>query len=166
MATSAAPESVFNATEFRQVLGSYPTGVTVITAATPDGPNGMAVNSFTSVSLDPPLVLFCAGKTSSTWPLLRDADGGLTINLLSAEQEPLCRAFATKGIDRFAGVAHHPGATGAPVLDDALAHLDCLVEAEHDAGDHTVVIARVVALGSQPGTPLVFHASRYTRLAD
>jgi flavin reductase (DIM6/NTAB) family NADH-FMN oxidoreductase RutF len=152
------------ARRFRCVLGHVPTGVALITATTPAGPAGMAVNSFTSVSLDPPLVSFCAAHTSSTWPLIQAA-GAFSVNVLAEHHSEVSRLFARKGADRFAGLGHRPGATGAPVLDGVAAHLDCELHAVHDAGDHVIVLGRVVHLDADEGVrPLVFHGGDYCRL--
>ncbi|MET7999566.1 flavin reductase family protein [Nonomuraea glycinis] len=146
--------------DLRSAMGCFATGVVVITATLPDGPVGMAVNSFVSVSLNPPLVLFCAGNTSTTWPAI-NAAGHFCANVLSADQEALARAFARKG-DRFAGVTHTPGVTGAPVLEAVHAHLECKIVDTYDAGDHTVVIGRVVDLDTdQRAAPLLFYRSAY-----
>ena len=145
---------------FRQVLGHLPTGVTIITARTPSGPKGMTANSFTSVSLEPPLVLFCPAKTSETWPKLRDASR-FCVNILAAQQEQLCRQFAKRDTDRFADVPFH-SRIGGPALDNAAGWLDCGVETEHDAGDHLIVVARVLDFDANAGVrPLVFHRGRY-----
>lgn len=147
---------------FRHVLGHYPTGVAVITAQTPDGPTGMSMNSFTSLSLQPPLVLFCPAESSQTWPLLRQA-GQIAINVLSAGQEAVSRAFAARSVDRFAGLAWTIGSNGAPLLDDALGWLECSVQAEYPAGDHLVVIAAIDRMGvhTQIADPLVFFKGAY-----
>ena len=147
---------------FRHVLGHYPTGVAVITAMTSAGPVGMAVNSFTSVSLDPPLVLFCPAASSTTWPGLREARGW-AVNLLEGSQSDISRQFAARDVDRFAGVSWSIASNGAPLLDDALAWLECSPEAEHEAGDHTVVIARVqrLAVHTTASDPLIFFRGRY-----
>jgi 3-hydroxy-9,10-secoandrosta-1,3,5(10)-triene-9,17-dione monooxygenase reductase component len=147
---------------FRHVLGHYPTGVAVITAQTPDGPVGMSMNSFTSLSLRPPLVLFCPAESSRTWPLLRQA-GAIAINVLSAGQESVSRAFAARLPDRFAGLAWTLGSNGAPLLDDALGWLECTVQAEYPAGDHLVVIAGIDLMGvhEQIIDPLVFFKGAY-----
>jgi 3-hydroxy-9,10-secoandrosta-1,3,5(10)-triene-9,17-dione monooxygenase reductase component len=149
---------------FRRVLGQVPTGVALITATTPTGPAGMAVNSFTSVSLDPPLVSFCAALTSSTWPRIQAA-GAFSVNVLGEHHAEVSRRFAQKGADRFAGLGHRSGATGAPVLDGVAAHLDCEVHAVHDAGDHVIVLGRVVHLDADEGVrPLIFHGGAYCGL--
>ena len=152
------------ARRFRRVLGHVPTGVTLITATTPVGPAGMAVNSFTSVSLDPPLISFCAAHTSTTWPLIRAA-GAFSVNVLGEHSAELCRRFARKGADRFTGIRYRPGTTGAPVLPGLAASLDCESFRELDAGDHVIVLGRVVHLDADEGVrPLVFHAGRYCGL--
>lgn len=148
---------------FRAVLGHFATGITIITAMDGDEPVGLAANSFTSVSLDPPLVLFCAAKTSSTWPRIQRA-GHFTVNVLDEHQEQLCQLFATPGADRFGQTSWRIGTQG-PVLDDVHAFLDCTLEAEHDAGDHVIVVGRVVDLGLQADAgPLLFYQGRYGRL--
>lgn len=147
---------------FRHVLGHYPTGVAVITASTESGPVGMAMNSFTALSLDPPLVLFCPAESSTTWPVLRKA-GSIAVNVLSAGQESASRAFAARGADRFDQVEWLPGGNGAPLLADALGWLECTVQAEYPAGDHTVVIAKIEQMGVHGAItdPLVFFRGRY-----
>jgi 3-hydroxy-9,10-secoandrosta-1,3,5(10)-triene-9,17-dione monooxygenase reductase component len=161
----AAPEvDTLAAHRLRRVLGRFPTGVVLVTAGTADGPTGMAVNSFTSVSLDPPLVSFCAGRSSSTWPRIREA-AAFSVNVLGERHADVSRRFAAKGIDRFAGLGHRPGATGAPVLDGVAAHLDCELHAVHEAGDHVIVLGRVVHLDADEGVhPLVFHGGDYCGL--
>ncbi|MEV0589947.1 flavin reductase family protein [Nonomuraea cavernae] len=147
--------------DLRGAMACFATGVVVVTAAPPEGgPVGMAVNSFVSVSLDPPLVLFCAGNGSTTWPAIHAA-GHFCANVLSADQEGLARGFARKG-DRFAGVSHTPGITGAPVLTAVHAHLECEIADTHEAGDHTLVIGRVLDLAlDQRASPLLFYRSSY-----
>lgn len=151
----------FDDDRFREVLGHLPTGVTIITAQTPSGPNGMTANSFISVSLDPPLVLFCPAKTSETWPKLRHASR-FCVNILAGHHEQLCRQFAKRGTDRFADVPFH-SRLGGPALDDAAGWLDCELKTESEAGDHLVVIARVLDVDANPRVrPLVFHRGRYS----
>ena len=145
---------------FRRVLGHLPTGVTVITAQHQDGPVGMACNSVTSVSLEPPLIAFCPARESETWQALRAA-GRFCVNVMAEHHEIATRAFARKGIDRFAGVAHHPR-PGGPALDDAVAWLDCQIRAEYEAGDHLIVVADVVGLEARDdAAPLVFFRGAY-----
>lgn len=147
-------------TVFRTVLGHLPTGVTVVTADGADGPVGMACNSVASVSLAPPLISLCPARTSETWPALRDRRR-FCVNVMANHHEATTRAFARKGVDRFAGIAHHPRA-GGPALDDAVAWLDCEIRDEHEAGDHFIVVAEVMALDSRPDVePLVFFRGTY-----
>jgi len=152
------------AAHFRRVLGRYPTGVVVVTTRHEGELHGMAFNSFISVSMDPPLVAFCPARSSSTWPHIRPA-GKFVLNILDHESEEISRRFATRGIDRFEGVAHHPAPSGMPILEAAIAWLDCTLEAEHDGGDHTIVVARVEALGLREGDSLVFMGGAYGRFA-
>jgi 3-hydroxy-9,10-secoandrosta-1,3,5(10)-triene-9,17-dione monooxygenase reductase component len=146
---------------FRTVLGHFATGITLITAMDGDEPVGMSCNSFTSVSLDPPLVLFCAAKSSTTWERIQPAKC-FAANILSEDDEELCRLFATKGADRFKHLAWSEYRTGSPVIHGALAFVDCVTEAEHDAGDHIIVVGRVVELGyASEGKPLLFYRGGY-----
>ena len=145
--------------EFRRVLGQLPTGVTVLTAFAGGSPVGMAANSVTSVSLDPPLLLACPARTSETWPLLREA-GRFCVNVLGASHGELARRFSRRGIDRFDGVEWTPRNAG-PALPDAVAWIECALRSEHDAGDHTIALADVLALEAGEGEPLVFSRGRY-----
>ncbi|MFD2687196.1 flavin reductase family protein [Streptomyces phyllanthi] len=154
--------------EFRRVLGTFATGVTVITAPPGDdtaGPAGFACQSFSSLSLDPPLVAFMVGRTSTTWPRIARA-GVFCVNVLGADQAGLCRGFAVSGSDKFAGVAYDASpASGSPRLTGALAWIDCTIHAVHPGGDHLIVVGRVDALGAGDGheaetAPLLFHRGR------
>ncbi|QCX76433.1 Flavin-dependent monooxygenase, reductase subunit HsaB [Streptomyces sp. YIM 121038] len=152
----------FDATEFRRTLGYLPTGVTVITSTGEFGePVGMACNSFMSVSLNPPLVMFCAGKASATLVDFRRS-GRFCVNILGGDQGELCRQFSIKDIDRFAGVPWTDSPVG-PELGGAVAWMSCVIEVEHDAGDHVIIIARVTALRVNPDepAPLVFHRGKF-----
>jgi 3-hydroxy-9,10-secoandrosta-1,3,5(10)-triene-9,17-dione monooxygenase reductase component len=152
-----------DAARYRQVLGHFATGVTVITAVDRGEPVGMAANSFSSVSLEPPLVLFCAAYSSSTWPRIDSADR-FCVNILASQQEDVCRVFAAKGADRFSQIGWRPAESGAPILEGALAWLDCTIDARHDAGDHVIVVGRVQDLGvADSGTPLLFYRGGYGR---
>jgi 3-hydroxy-9,10-secoandrosta-1,3,5(10)-triene-9,17-dione monooxygenase reductase component len=149
---------------FRRVLSHFATGVVVVTAFDSE-PLGMTCQSFSSLSLDPPLVMFCPAHTSTTWPRIRDV-GIFAVNILAADQEALCRQFAVSGGDKFAGVGWQPGRTRAPVLDGVLAHIECVLDAVHDGGDHAIVTGRPVAVGEDPGLdPLLFFRSHYGRFA-
>lgn len=157
MSTSIDPR------RFRDVLGHYPTGVVVITAMRDDGtPGGLAAGTFTSVSLDPPLVAFLPAKTSTSWPAMRDA-GSFCVNVLGADHRHVCQRFSSSGGDKFAGVGWAPGQSGSPVLDEALAWVDCDLHAVHDAGDHEIVIGRVRDLEVREGGsgPLVFFRGKF-----
>lgn len=148
---------------FRQVLGHFATGVTVVTTADEGEPAGLSVNSFTSVSLEPPLVAICVASVSRTWPRMR-AMGSFCVNILAEDQEHLSRAFARRSTDKFRGVGWRPAESGAPILAGALAWLDCSVEAEHGAGDHVIVVGRVRDMGvAHDGGPLVFYRGGYGR---
>lgn len=158
---TAAPG--FDAARFRQVMGHFCTGVVIIAGMAEGRPVGLTVQSLTSLSLDPPLVSFAVGRGSSTWPKLREA-GSFSANILAADQEALCRRFATAGADKFEGVGWHPGAAGAPILEDVLGFVECRIEVEHDAGDHILVIGRVGDLGiGMEGTPLLFYRGGFGR---
>lgn len=151
---------------FRETLGHYPTGVVVVTATTPeDGPIGMVVGSFTSVSLDPPLVAFMPRKGSSTFERLRRAES-FCVNVLAADQEQLCRRLAAGGGDQFADIAWTPAPSGAPVIDDVVAWIDCTYESVVDAGDHLIVLGRVGSMDVlKPALPLVFFQGGYGRFS-
>lgn len=142
---------------FRTVLGHFGSGVVVLSALAPEGPVGMTCQSFFSVSLDPPLIAVSPARTSTTWPKIAEV-GHFAVSILAHDQESLCRAFAVSGGDKFVGVEWKPAQyTGAPLLAGALAWLDCLVEDVHEAGDHYLVVARVMALQAGQGEPLMFY---------
>jgi flavin reductase (DIM6/NTAB) family NADH-FMN oxidoreductase RutF len=151
-------------------MGSFPTGVTVVTVASDDGMHGITVNSFSSVSLDPMLVLVCLNEASRAVGLIERA-GAFVVNVLSAEQRDVSRWFASQyrpaGSTMFDGVPFEPGVTGCPVLVDAAASFDCRLRQSHRAGDHLVVLGEVVALAHRPQLePLIFHAGSYKSLAQ
>src|SRR5262249_27162666 len=129
-----------------------------------DEPVGMAANSFTSLSLDPPLVLFCVAHSSTTWPRIERA-GTFAVNILGEHHEALSRLFAARGADRVSPTAWHRGRAGAPVLDEAIAYLDCTFEADHPGGDHRIIVGRVVDLDMREGArPLLFYRGSYSRI--
>ncbi len=149
----------------RKAFGHYPTGVALITAMGPDGPVGMLVSSFTTVSLRPALVAFCAAHTSTTWPLIADARS-CCINVLEASQEELCRQLATRREQRFESVAWSAAPSGAPVVAGVAAWLDCVIAEVRVAGDHDLVLLDVVAHDASPERePLLFHRSAYRAFA-
>lgn len=158
--------TAFDSATFRRVLGHYPTGVCVITAMEGDAPQAMVVGSFTSVSLDPPLVAFFPAKNSSSWPGIERA-GKFCVNVLSSGQEALCRQFSAKGIDKFAGVSHRVSPNGSPILDGVVAWIDCTMTAVHEAGDHYIVLGEVKALEVEgPVKPLLFFQGLYGEFAQ
>lgn len=148
----------------RRVFGAFPTGVTTLAAYVGGRPIGLTASSFTSVSLDPPIVSVCVAHTSSTWPLLRTASR-LGVSVLGAHQEDACRQLASRMEDRFAGLRWHAKDDGGVFLDGSSAWLDCVVDREVTAGDHNIVLLRVCDLDADHDTPpLVFHAGGYRRL--
>jgi 3-hydroxy-9,10-secoandrosta-1,3,5(10)-triene-9,17-dione monooxygenase reductase component len=156
---------VDDAARFRQVLGCFPTGVTVVTTVEGGVPVGMAAGSFFSVSLDPPLVGFCVMTTSNTWPAI-ERSGSFGVSILADDQTEVCRQLAKKGPDKFDGVAWSPApVTGSPLVDGAVAHLDCELEQQHLAGDHWIVVGRVRALElhRNEAEPLVFCRGGFGR---
>jgi flavin reductase (DIM6/NTAB) family NADH-FMN oxidoreductase RutF len=156
----------FDSARYRQVLGHFPTGVTVITAISEGEPVGLAVGSFSSVSLDPPLVAFFAGTGSSSWPKI-EAAGVFCVNILGEDQEEVCRRFASKEGDKFAGLGWSPAAgTGSPLLHGVIAWIDCDIESVTETGDHFCVLGRVRDLAvADDGGPLVFFRGGYGRFA-
>ncbi|WP_299362319.1 flavin reductase family protein [uncultured Paracoccus sp.] len=159
-AISFHPETA-EARTLREALGRYATGVTVITAMGPNGPMGMTANSFTSVSLDPPLVLWCPARSSSRHTAFVTAPA-FAVHVLGAEQLDLCLRF-TRGGEGFAGLEDGQNADGVPVIPGVAARFDCLRHAIHPGGDHTVVIGLVarVTVGGPDDHPLVFAAGRF-----
>jgi flavin reductase (DIM6/NTAB) family NADH-FMN oxidoreductase RutF len=155
---------VIDARRFREVLGHYPTGVALVTGLDSTGaPVGMIVGSFTSVSLDPPLIAYLPTLTSYTFGQLRDAEA-FCVNVLSAEQEGLCRHFASRAEDKWSGVSWRPSPMGAPILEDAVAWIECTTESITEAGDHYLVMGRVQDLGVEnPAAPLLFFQGGYGR---
>lgn len=149
----------------RHVLGSFCSGVTVLTALDTTGdPVGFTCQSFTALSLNPPLVAFAPARSSTSWPRIRDA-GRWCINVLAADQHGLADAFARSGTDKFRGVALTRRPDGPPALDGAVAWIDCEPWAEYDGGDHTLVAASVRALRTDPNRePLLFYRSSYERV--
>ena len=157
------PAAVAAARRFRDVLGRFASGVTVVTATSGEQPVGLTCQSFSSVSLDPPLVLFVPAKTSRAWPLIQRS-GKFCVNFLAADQAELSNIMASRGIDKFAEVKWTPSpATGSPLLDGVLGYVDCTIHAVHEAGDHYVVIGRVLDLATVDGDePLLFFQGEYT----
>ncbi|GAA4283742.1 flavin-dependent monooxygenase reductase subunit HsaB [Brevibacterium daeguense] len=148
----------------REVMGSFCSGITIITADAAEGPAGFTCQSFTSLSLEPPLVAFNPARTSSSWPKIRQV-GSFCVNILGADQQQLARTFAKSGIDKFAGVEHRPSEFGNPILDAALAWIDCTLYAEYDGGDHTIVVGKVEGMHAlEDVDPLLFFRGAYASL--
>ncbi|MCW2708177.1 MAG: putative oxidoreductase [Frankiales bacterium] len=146
--------------EMRRVLGHFASGVTIVAGFDDGVPVGFACQSFTSVSLDPPLVLFCPAHTSSTWPRIQ-ASGAFSVNVLAEDQMDLCKRFAASGGDKFAGLSWHPTSWG-PSIDGVLATVHCDIEQVHAAGDHDVVIGRVRELVThRESAPLLFFRGQF-----
>lgn len=150
---------------FRTVMGHYPTGVCVITSRSEAGSAiGMTVGSFTSVSLDPPLIGFLPDRKSASWAAI-GATGRFCVNILADDQEQLCRRFSGPEADRFVDVVHRSSASGLPVLDGVVAWIDCDIFAVHEAGDHFFVLGRVNAMTAERAvSPLIFHRGKYGQL--
>jgi len=148
--------------DFRHILGHYPTGVCVITAVQEDGKRvGMAVGSFTSVSLNPPLVAFFPDKGSSSWPKIETV-GRFCVNVLADDQEWVCRRFASKAEDKFEEISHRLSDDGQPIIDDVVAWIDCTLHTVHEAGDHFIVLGEVTAMSTERDVqPLLFLRGGY-----
>lgn len=152
--------SFIPAAEFRHVLGHLPTGVVIVTSELEGNPVGMAVNSLTSVSLDPPLLLFCPARSSETWPQIREA-GSFCVNVMGGHQEEVSRRFASRDGDRFAGL-ELVSRGGNPALPEAIAWIECSLSTEFEAGDHTIALGQVEALEAcMDAVPLIFFKGRY-----
>lgn len=157
---------------FRKVLGAFPTGVTVVTAldpgenGSPARPVGLAIGSFTSVSLDPPLIAFLPTKTSGSWPGIARA-GRFCVNVLCADQGNVAAQFASRAEDKFAGIDWEPApGTGAPRLAGCLAWMDCDIDAVHDAGDHYIVVGAVREMDvDRDEAPMLFFKGKYGTFA-
>ncbi len=152
--------------ELRRVMGHFATGVTVITSIRSSGEiHGLTANAFTSVSLIPPLLLVCIDKKAESYPCF-DESKIFTVNVLAADQEALSRRFAVTGGDKFEGVSYKVGANGAPILDGALAFLECKVTQKIDGGDHTIYVGEIEQAETKEGKPLLFFRGGYRELGD
>jgi flavin reductase (DIM6/NTAB) family NADH-FMN oxidoreductase RutF len=154
-------------TSFRDVLGHFPTGVAIVTGTGPQGPVGLTIQSFMALSLEPAMVLVSIDRRSTSWPAIR-ASGMFVVNILSSRQEAVARAFAKSGEPKFTDVQWLPGArTGAPVIGDCPAWVECKVGEIFAGGDHEIVTAHVLALSSiddPQSHPLVYFRSKFPRL--
>ncbi|OAA25778.1 conserved protein of DIM6/NTAB family [Frankia sp. EI5c] len=155
---------VFAATEaadFRAVLGHFCSGIVIVTAMDGSEPVGMTCQSFSSASLEPPLVMFLPARSSTSYPRIRAA-GSFCVNVLDNAQEPISQQFARSGTDKWRGIAWRPGENGAPVLDGALAWMECSLHREYDAGDHVITLGLVERLGAAAaGEPLLYFRGAY-----
>lgn len=153
-----------DAADFRAALGRFASGITVVTARDRDGRDvGMTVSAFSSLSLEPPMILVCIDNGASVAPVLEHCET-FAVNVLAEGQEAVSRRFAEREVDRFDGVAVRRGVHDLALLDDALAHLECRVVARHPAGDHTILIGEVHATDLREGHPLVYYRGGYRRL--
>lgn len=162
--TEANPE--IDPRRFRNVLGQFCTGITVITTFDEAGePVGFACQSFAALSLEPPLVLFCPTKASRSWAAI-EKSGRFCVNILAEEQQPVCARFGSRESDKFAGIDWRASDLELPLLDDALATIQCTVDSVVDGGDHYIVIGRVRALSesTDSGRPLLFYRGQYTAI--
>jgi flavin reductase (DIM6/NTAB) family NADH-FMN oxidoreductase RutF len=157
----AQPPS-FSSQEFRTALGMFATGVTIVTARTTEGSViGLTANSFNSVSLDPPLVLWSLAKAAASLPAFRGGSH-YAINVLAADQKALAERFALKGADRWAGVSFIEGMGGAPLLTGAAATFECFNRSRYDEGDHVIFVGEVERCSWRPGaSPLLFHGGQF-----
>jgi flavin reductase (DIM6/NTAB) family NADH-FMN oxidoreductase RutF len=151
--------------EFRRACGRFATGVAVVSVVDERGTtHGLTVSSFTSVSLNPPLILICLGHEVTMIEAFRRASH-FGISILREESRAISARFATKGLDKFDGVAWRPGGTGVPLIDCALTTIECETHQRFTSGDHDILVGRVVATRVEEGAPLIYYASRYQKLA-
>ncbi|GMM92727.1 flavin reductase family protein [Qipengyuania sp. MTN3-11] len=161
---------MFDQDAFRSALGSFVTGVTIVTARGPDGePVGLTANSFNSVSLDPPMVLWSLALSSNSLPVFRDAESW-AVHILAAGQEDLSQRFATSGLDKFTGLGDRNGPAdgpeGAPLIEGCAARFGCRARFEYEGGDHAIFLGEVVDFDRSRAEPLIYHGGRYGRVAS
>ncbi len=159
--------STIDPATFRSVLGRFASGVTVVTVRDSQlYDHGMTVSAFCSLSLEPPLVLICIEKSASLHGVIAAGDTAarFAVNILESKQEEVARRFAEEHPNRFEGVGFTRGATGAPILDDCLAVIECEVQSRHPAGDHTIVIGTVIGSATSEGSPLLYYRGGYATL--
>lgn len=147
---------------FREALGHFATGITIVTATDAGEPVGFSCQSFAALSLDPPMVILAPAKTSTSWPRIARA-GSFCVNILGEHQEAVCRAFAVSGGDKFDGIDWSPGVTGAPVITGSLAVVECTLGTIYEGGDHELVTGHVVTMEIGEGSPLIFYRSGFGR---
>jgi flavin reductase (DIM6/NTAB) family NADH-FMN oxidoreductase RutF len=161
------PLSTIDPATFRSVLGRFASGVTVVTVRdTQNYDHGMTVSAFCSLSLEPPLVLMCIEKSASLHGVIATGNTAsrFAVNILRSNQEDIARRFAEEHPDRFEGIGFSRGTTGAPIIDDCLAVIECEVQSRHPAGDHTIVIGAVIASATSEGSPLLYYRGGYATL--
>ena len=153
-----------DAAQFRFVLGHFCSGIAIVTSGVDDQPIGLTVQSFSSLSLDPPLVLFCPAKTSTTWPKVRET-GKCCVNILGEHQQDTCQQFAVTGGNKFGGVDWGWSSSRLPVIDGCIAYIECTLNQIHDAGDHEIAVALVKELRVGASEhPLLFFQGTYRQL--
>ena len=158
--------SEFSPLDLRRAFGRFPTGVTVVTTCTGEGRQvGFTANSFTSVSMSPPLVLVCLDRRASVHPAFLGA-AGFVVNILAHDQAETAMRFASRGIDRFEGIVWKPSKTGLPILDGHAAFFECASDQAVPAGDHTVLMGRIVDMGDTDALPLVFRGGAFARITQ
>ena len=156
----------FDPKELRQVMGSFATGVTVITTCDQEGrPFGLTANAVTSLSLDPPLLLVCVDKKAESHPHFF-ASKRFVVNILAEHQQDVSRRFAVSGGDKFTGVGHRPGRLDTPVLAEALGHVECRIVETHEGGDHVIHVGQVEHAEWREGRPLLYFRGKYHRICD
>ncbi|VXC25983.1 flavin reductase family protein [Nocardioides sp. AX2bis] len=166
VAPQQPPPPSLSRTALRDVLGRYASGLTVVTGLDDEGPVGFTCQSFHSVSLEPPLVSITVQRTSASYPRIRRT-GSFTVNVLSGAQQAIADQFGRSGVDRWAGIRWLPTAADNPSLEGSLAWIDCEIVAEHEAGDHVIVVGRITGISpvaADDHDPLVYYRSRYRRL--
>jgi flavin reductase (DIM6/NTAB) family NADH-FMN oxidoreductase RutF len=152
--------------QLRQVMGHFVTGVTIITTVNKDGQmHGLTANAFTSVSLEPPLLLVSVDKKAESYPAFEESKV-FTVNILADEQEALSRKFAVSGGNKFEGVAYRRGANGAAILDGTLAHIECTLYGAYEGGDHSLYLGEIQEAEVREGKPLVFYRGGYRAIGD
>jgi flavin reductase (DIM6/NTAB) family NADH-FMN oxidoreductase RutF len=155
----------FDTDGFKDAMSRFATGVTIVSGMEGPEPVGFTCQSFVSLSIDPPFVAVAPARTSTSWPRIARA-GSFCVNVLGDHQRPLCEGFAVSGGDKFEGVSWYPAPiTGAPVIEGCLAWVDCSVELVHDAGDHELIIGKVLDLGVGDGSPLLFYRRGFATVA-
>ena len=154
--------SGFDQARFREVLGHFATGITIVTATDEGDPVGFSCQSFAALSLDPPMVILAPAKSSTSWPRIARA-GSFCVNILGEHQEAVCRAFAVSGGEKFDGVDWSPGITGSPLIDGSLATVECTLGAIYEGGDHELVTGHVVDMEIGKGSPLIFYRAGFGR---